>query len=129
LFESARHLFGRDCVDLGGNSNIRETMALLRRATVFVGNDSGIMHLAAAAAIPLVALFGPQSPQKFGPWSERAKIIYTKFPCSPCRQKFFTECEPSLRMKPACIEAISVDEVFSACCELLGCSGTASAKN
>jgi heptosyltransferase II len=122
IFESARHLFGDDCVDLVGKSSIRVTMALLRKATIFVGNDSGIMHLAAAAAIPLVALFGPQSPLKFGPWSERAKIIYTDFPCSPCRQKFFTECEPSPRMKPACIEAISVEEVFSACCELLGCS-------
>lgn len=129
LFDSARHLFGSDCIDLVGKSSIRVTMALMRRAMVFVGNDSGIMHLAAAAAIPLVALFGPQSPQKFGPWSARAKIIYTNFPCSPCRQKFFTECEPSLRMKPACIEAISVDEVFSACCELLSCSGIAIAKN
>jgi heptosyltransferase-2 len=119
IFDSARHLFGSDCVDLVGKSSLRVTMAILRKATIFVGNDSGIMHLAAAAAIPLVALFGPQSPLKFGPWSERAKILYKKFPCSPCRQKFFTECEPSPRMKPACIEAISVDEVFSTCCELL----------
>ncbi len=119
IFESARHLFGSDCVDLVGKSSLRVTMALLRKATIFVGNDSGVMHLAAAAAIPLVALFGPQSPLKFGPWSERAKILYKKFPCSPCRQKYFTECEPSPRMKPACIEAISVDEVFFACRELL----------
>lgn len=123
LFESARQLFGPECIDLVGKSSIRVTMALLRRASIFVGNDSGIMHLAAAAAIPLVALFGPQSPLKFGPWSERAKIVYRKFPCSPCRQKFFTECEPSPRMKPACIEAITVDEVASACREILDCSG------
>lgn len=119
LFDAARHLFGDDCVDLVGKSSLRVTMALLRRATLFVGNDSGIMHLAAAAAIPLVALFGPQSPVKFGPWSTRAKVMYKKFACSPCRQKFFTECEPSPRMKPACIEAITVDEVYSACVELL----------
>jgi heptosyltransferase-2 len=80
IFESARHLFGSDCVDLVGKSSLRVTMALLRKAAIFVGNDSGIMHLAAAAAIPLVALFGPQSPLKFGPWSERAKILYKKFP-------------------------------------------------
>ena len=70
------------------------------------------MHLAAAAGIPLVALFGPQSPVKFGPWSDRASVVYKQFPCSPCRQKFFTECEPSLRQRPACIEEISVEEVF-----------------
>ena len=119
LFEAARRLFGDDCVDLVGKSSLRVTMALLRRATLFVGNDSGIMHLAAAAAIPLVTLFGPQSPVKFGPWSTRATIVYKKFACSPCRQKFFTECEPSPRMKPACIEAIGVDEVFAACVDLL----------
>jgi heptosyltransferase-2 len=123
IFESVRQLFGSESVDLVGKSSIRVTMALLRRAKIFVGNDSGIMHLAAAAAIPLVALFGPQSPLKFGPWSERATVLYSKFPCSPCRQKFFTECDPSPRMKPACIEAITVDEVFRACCELLGCPG------
>jgi heptosyltransferase-2 len=77
-----------------------------------VGNDSGIMHLAAAANTPLVALFGPQSPVKFGPWSTKAHVIYKGMACSPCRQKFFSECEPSARMRPACMEAISVEEVF-----------------
>ncbi len=119
LFEEVRDVFGSECADLVGKCDIRTTMALLRRASLFVGNDSGIMHLAAAAGVPLVALFGPQSPVKFGPWSGRARVIYKKFPCSPCRQKFFTECEPSDRMKPACMEAISVEDVLSACRELL----------
>jgi len=119
IFEQAREHFGSACADLVGKSDLRTSMALLRRAAIFVGNDSGIMHLAAAAGTPLVALFGPQSPVKFGPWSERARIIYKQLSCSPCRQKFFTECEPSLRMKPACMEAISVEEVRDACRELL----------
>ena len=105
-------MFGEHIVDLVGKCNLRETIALLKRSALFVGNDSGIMHLAAAAGTPLVALFGPQSPVKFGPWSVRAKVIYRNMACSPCRQKFFTECAPSPRMRPACMEAISVDEVF-----------------
>lgn len=125
IFEQTRGLFGGECTDLVGKSDLRTSMALLRRAALFVGNDSGIMHLAAAAGTPLVALFGPQSPVKFGPWSERARIVYKRFPCSPCGQKFFTECEPSVRMKPACMEAISVDEVLDACRELLRRSGEA----
>ncbi len=119
IFESSRDLFGDACADLVGKSDIRTTMALLGKASLFVGNDSGIMHLAAAAGTPLVALFGPQSPVKFGPWSDKARIIYKNFPCSPCRQKFFTECSPSSRMKPACMEAISIEEVMLACRELL----------
>lgn len=119
IFESVRGQFGDACADLVGKSDLRTSMALLRKTRLFVGNDSGIMHLAAAAGTPLVALFGPQSPVKFGPWSDRARIIYKKFPCSPCRQKFFTECEPSGRMKPACMEAITVEDVMLACRELL----------
>ncbi len=111
-FNTVRHLFGEAIVDLVGKCALRETIALLKRSALFVGNDSGIMHLAAAAGTPLVALFGPQSPVKFGPWSDHAKVIYRKMACSPCRQKFFSECAPSPRMRPACMEAISVDEVF-----------------
>ena len=111
-FKKVKPLFGERTLDLVGKCTLRETMALLKRCALFVGNDSGIMHLAAAAGTPLVALFGPQSPVKFGPWSQRAKVIYKGMPCSPCRQKFFTECEPSARMRPACMEAISVEEVF-----------------
>jgi len=119
-FYDVRSLFGEDVVDLVGSCNLRVTMALLRKCTIFVGNDSGIMHLAAAAGIPMVALFGPQSPVKFGPWSDKSRVIYKSFACSPCRQKFFTECKPSERQRPACIEAITVDEVFRECLTLLG---------
>jgi len=111
-FNAVKQLFGEQIVDLVGKCDLRETIALLRRSALFVGNDSGIMHLAAAAGTPLVALFGPQSPVKFGPWSEHAKVIYRNWECSPCRQKFFTECAPSPRMRPACMEAITVEEVF-----------------
>ncbi len=107
-----KHLFRDEIVDLVGKYSLRETIALLKRSSLFIGNDSGIMHLAAAAGTPLVALFGPQSPVKFGPWSKKAKVIYKGLKCSPCRQKFFSECTPSPRQRPECMEAISVDEVF-----------------
>jgi len=118
-YEAARGLFAPKPVDLIGKCSIRVTMALLKRCSLFVGNDSGIMHLAAAARIPLVALFGPQSPVKFGPWSDLATVIYKDYDCSPCRQKFFTECQPSARQKPVCMEAITAHEVFSAGMRLL----------
>jgi heptosyltransferase-2 len=119
LFDTAADKFGAETVDLVGKSSLRITMALLKRCVLFVGNDSGVMHLAAAAGIPLVAIFGPQSPVKFGPWSKQAAVMYSQFPCSPCRQKFFTECEPSPHGKPACIESITVAAVDAVCEELL----------
>ena len=123
-WERGRSLFAPGTVSLVGAGSLRETMAVLARGAIFIGNDSGIMHLAAATGLPLVALFGPQSPVRFGPWGRRTRVIYKQFPCSPCRQKFFEECEPSPREKPACIEAISVDEVFSAAMVLLEEEGT-----
>lgn len=122
-FEGVRGLFSAETVDLVGKCSLRVTMALLKRCSLFVGNDSGVMHLAAAAGIPLVALFGPQSPVKFGPWSDKARVLYKAFDCSPCRQKFFTECAPSERMRPACVETIAVDEVFRECMGLLSHKG------
>ncbi len=125
LFQETRHLFPDRIVDLVGKCSLRETIALLKRSALFVGNDSGIMHLAAAAGTPLVALFGPQSPVKFGPWSRKAKVIYKALPCSPCRQKFFSECAPSPRQRPECMEAISVEEVFQESMKVAGPAGAA----
>lgn len=97
-----------------GGTTIRQSMALIKRLKLLVCNDSGIMHLAASLQVPLVALFGPQSPVKFGPWGEKCRVVYSSFPCSPCKQKFFTECQPSLRERPECLESITVQQVFQA---------------
>jgi heptosyltransferase-2 len=95
-------------------------MALLNNFTaLFLGNDSGVMHLAAAAGVPLAALFGPTSPVRFGPWGARTEVVYSSFPCSPCRQKYFTECEPAPSGKPACIDCITVERVVETCVRLL----------
>lgn len=117
--ENARHLFPEGSCDLVGRCGIRTTMAVLKRSAFFLGNDSGVMHLAASAGLPLVAIFGPTSPARFGPWGENSRVIYSKFPCSPCRQKYFTECDPAEGGRPACIASITVEQVFGACCALM----------
>lgn len=111
LAEMLREGINPEPVMAVGTTTLRQSMALLGRCNMLVCNDSGIMHLAAAMRVPLVALFGPQSPVKFGPWGKSCRAIYRAFPCSPCKQKFFEECKPSVRMKPACIEDITIDEV------------------
>lgn len=102
-----------------GTTTLRQTMALLARCQLMVCNDSGIMHLAASLRLPLVVLFGPQSPVKFGPWGESSRVVTKQFPCSPCRQKFFTECEPAPDGRPACIHSIRLDDVMGPCISLL----------
>ncbi len=105
-----------------GTTTLRQTMALLSRCNLLVCNDSGIMHIASSLRVPLVAVFGPQSPLKFGPWGDSCRVVYSAFPCSPCRQKFFTECESSERGRPECIESITVNEVELSVNRCLSCS-------
>jgi heptosyltransferase-2 len=96
-----------------GKTDLRQSMALIKKCSLLICNDSGVMHLGAALGTPLIALFGPQSPVKFGPWGINSKVVYKEFPCSPCRQRFFEECEPSEREKPMCMESITPEEIAS----------------
>lgn len=115
-FEDHIHLPPANAV---GKTTLRQTMALLKRCSLLICNDSGIMHLGAALKVPLIALFGPQSPVKFGPWGKNCTVVYKNFTCSPCRQIFFKECDPSPRMKPLCMEEITPQEIAEAAVNLL----------
>ncbi len=101
--------------------NLREVAQVMARCGVFIGNDSGMMHLAAMMRRPVTAIFGPGSATATGPYMDRREleIISLDFPCSPCRQRFFNECKPSSNRKPFCLENISVKEVFEGLDRLL----------
>lgn len=66
--------------------------ALIQRANLFIGNDSGPMHIAQALGTETIALFGPQTPDSFGPYQSSATAIYKKVACSPCVQKAGRGC-------------------------------------
>ena len=103
------------------NLSIREMAAILERCHLFVGNDSGPMHVAAALGVPTVGIFGPGSPERSSPRARegRVQVVGKAYPCSPCRQDFFRECAPSPAGKPFCLEEIPVAEVEAAALELL----------
>lgn len=62
------------CVDLVGRHGLGLTAACLARCSLFVGNDSGLMHIAAAAGTPTVGLFGPSPPARYGPWGTHCAV-------------------------------------------------------
>lgn len=64
-----------DAIDLTGRLSLPEVSAVLRRATLFVGNDSGLMHMAAAAGAPTLGLFGPTDASQYSPASPRARAV------------------------------------------------------
>ena len=68
----------RAALDLTGKTEIAELPALLSRCTTFVGNDSGAMHVAAAVALPVVAVFGPTDPHRTAPVTPRCTIVQRK---------------------------------------------------
>ncbi|MCL4459604.1 MAG: lipopolysaccharide heptosyltransferase II [Chloroflexi bacterium] len=97
-------------VDLVGGLTLGQLGAVIQRCALFVGNDTGPMHLAVAVGTPLVAIFGPSDPGMYGPYTTRAKVVRSAEPCSPCfRNGAFPPC-PVIR----CMAAISVADVWSA---------------
>lgn len=94
---------------LVGRLNLAELREVIGRAALFVGPDSGPMHIAASTSTPIVALFGPTLPGHFAPRRRHVVLIEKNLDCRPCRQR---EC----RYKDfRCLQTISVDEVFKAC--------------
>jgi heptosyltransferase-3 len=63
------------CLDLAGRTDLLEAAAVLSRMRVFIGNDSGLGHLAAAVGIPTLTLFGPGEPQRYRPWNLRGRWL------------------------------------------------------
>ena len=62
-------------IDLVGKADLITAFACLRHARLFVGNDSGLMHLAAAAGIPTLGLFGPSDERLYAPWGEATRVV------------------------------------------------------
>ena len=105
---------GRRAFWLAGALSWAELAALLERARLFIGNDSGPAHLAAACGIPSVVLFGPQEPGRFRPWSARSVVLHHRVHCCPCRQ---TVC---VYPENPCVNRIEIGEVEAQVRQLLG---------
>jgi ADP-heptose:LPS heptosyltransferase len=82
--------------------------ALLSRCRAFVGNDSGMAHLAAAAGCRTVALFGPSDPAVWAPRGRDVRVIYKPKPCSPCHRS----ATAPLSCDKDCMRAITVEKVL-----------------
>ena len=87
-----------------------EIAALAARAGVFVGNDSGIAHIAAAVGTPSVVVFGSSNINHWRPWTDAPNaIVYEKLPCQPCAGYFCKEFDA-----PRCILSVRTESVIEA---------------
>lgn len=106
---------GGPVANLCGRLKPRESAAAFRRARVFVGHDSGPMHLAAAVQTPCVAIFAARNkPRVWFPFGENHRVIYHKTDCCGC------ELETCIVEKKRCLTSIAVDEVVEQVRSVLG---------
>lgn len=101
-------------IQLIENSDLIVIAAIVARAALYIGNDSGISHLAAAAGTPAIVLFGPTDPVVWAPPYRHAVVMRGGAPCSPCGELVKT-C-----MDQHCLSALSAEEIMHEAAELLG---------
>jgi predicted lipopolysaccharide heptosyltransferase III len=113
LAQQIRQMAKSSLINMAGRTTIRQFAAIAKKSALFVGSDSGAMHIAAAVGTPMVALFGPSNPDEWGPHSDRVKVLYKGLDCRAC---FHPTCE---RGELNCMKQLSVQEVCAAAVQLL----------
>lgn len=130
LLGAMRH--AEHAIDLGGRTSIAELAAVLRRCALFVGNDSGLAHLASAAGTPTVTVFGPTDPRAWGPsrgtaWqpvdqrengveilaSQEHRSIKAAIACSPCVYRGHALGTPQGCPDRTCLNRITVEQTLA----------------
>jgi len=98
-----------DVINLTGKLSLREVLQLVAGCDVYLGFDSGPLHLASLTRTPVVAMYGPNLPEISGPWRKKeVTVLQSDLPCRPCSQR---KCiYDTIR----CIDTIKVEDVYSA---------------
>ncbi len=101
-----------EVIDLTGRTSLSQASAILAASDLFISNDMGLAHLAAAVGTPTLVIFGPTDHVTTRPFAEHAAVIREDVECSPCMLR---ECPIDHR----CMTLVTVDRVFKAAMEML----------
>lgn len=93
-------------VHLACPTDIPQLFALLKKVKLYISGDTGVMHLAASAKTPVIAIFGPTDQKINAPFGTESIVVRKDTPCSPCKNR---GCKNRI-----CLDSITIDEVFQA---------------
>ena len=102
----------------GGRLSVRALAALCGKADLVVSNDTAPVHLGSAMGVPVLGIYGPNTPVLYGPLSPGSTAFYHRTPCSPCLTNF--NYKTSLCRMPVCIRTVTVEEVAAAADRVMG---------
>ena len=105
----AREIDPERVINFAGKTTFKELITLYSLGDLLVTNDSGPVHFASTTNIPIIALFGPETPKIFGPMSPAAKVISVGLACSPCISVFNqkkSSCNDNQCMKQITVEMV-----------------------
>ncbi len=111
-----------NCVNMAGATSLGRAFALISFLDLFVTNDSGLMHAAAALDIPQVAVIGSTDIRATSPFSPKAVMVQEPVACAPC-------CKPHCPTDHACMTKITVERIQKVCEDMLGASITNQKQN
>ncbi len=103
--------------NLVGQTSLRQLLVLYSLCDLMITNDSGPSHFASLTDLPVITLFGPETPKLYGALGRNKVAVASDLACSPCVSSYnhrATACNDNM-----CMRAITVDQVFSACKEFL----------
>lgn len=115
---------GEAAINMAGKTTLRQMAAMLKKCTIYIGNDAGTMHMASSLGLPVVALFGPTCPHRFGPWGQGHSLLQKPMPCNPCgHAEHRDRCAVCIMDRPYCIEDITIAEVQGTIKQVLSSKG------
>ncbi|NMC63513.1 MAG: glycosyltransferase family 9 protein [SAR324 cluster bacterium] len=106
------------CIDLTGKTkSLSQVVTLFTMSKLLIGNDSGPAHFAALTKIPILTLYGPETPALYGPLSDKAENLYSGYACSPCLSA--ANHRHSICRDSKCLKAISPEIVIETALRML----------
>jgi len=113
LAQQIRQMAKCNPIVMAGRTTIKQFAAIAKKSVLFVGSDSGAMHIASAVGTPVVGMFGPSNPREWGPRGGPVEVLYKELDCRSC---FHPTC---IRGEENCMKLIAVHEVVAAAQRLL----------